>query len=196
MQACEELFFYYYQKARLFKRGKPEQLSKAIELYKISYDVALASELKRRYPIAKRWELILRKRRNDISENDFLTGLSEAANTLRGQTQDSWALNALCDILIELAQTYKLRGELEKAWGILLEAYQHRTAQFTHSGSPTAKRGIVTVLEEMDPVEVSPEKKAAFARENNNTLNIVMGSPRARMLDWKSIHQWLGEQGR
>ena len=191
MDFCEELFFYYYQKARFFKRKNQTDTSQAIEYYKLAYDVAYTCGLKRRYPIAKRWELILRKRTNKISETDFLRELSECASILKSQTQDAWALNSFCDISVELAQTHKVRGEYDNAWKALVEASKYRIMQYAYSGSPRAYRGIIDLLKKMDCVEMSTENKNSFIKENKTLLNAVMKFHRTKMLEWNDISLWL-----
>lgn len=191
LEPCEELFFYYYQRARLLKRQEKADLSKAIDFYKLAYAAALDAGLKRRYPIAKRWELLLRRKKNEIAENDFLMQLMECADNLKSQTQDSWALNSLCSILIDLAQILNVRREPKRAWTDLVEAARYRIMQYAHSGSQRALLGLIDVLQQMDKVEVKIDKKDEFTDEHSSILNTLMGSPRIRALEWKSISQWL-----
>jgi len=196
LEACEDLFFYYYQKARMLKRISPGDLSAAIAMYEMAYQTAKGCEIKRRYPIAKRWKLKLLRAQNNISESDFLSGLEECVTELRNYIQDDWALNTLCEALNDIAHLNKLNKEFDKTWGLLTELFDYRIMQYTHSGSKSAKKSIFGTLEEMDTVNIDPGRKHEFINYNLDIINKILDLPRTTKPSWTQISHYLNERGK
>jgi len=196
LDASEDLFFYYYQKARLLKRISLGDYSEAINMYEMAYQVAFGCGIKRRYPIALRWKLKLMKVQNKISERDFLEGLEECVSELRNHVQDAWALNTLCETLHDVAHLHKLNKEFDKSWDLLIELFNYRIMQYTRSGSESAFKGIIITLEEMDKVSIRRGKKNEFIKHNLEIINKILELPRTAQPKWTQISHWLSERGK
>jgi TIR domain/Calcineurin-like phosphoesterase len=187
--ASEELFFFFYQKARLLKRLYPGNPARAIEYYERASQVALRVKLTHRSPIAQVWVLRLQSRSGDISEEAYLEGLQQCAASLKKHTGDAWASRTLGNILLDIARVLRNRAAMTDAWNVLVEAFEMEIGSFAWSQSSMLR--LKEILRAMDGLRVEEDSRALFLEKNEHLLSSLTDAPRYETLRWSSIADWL-----
>ncbi|HXO26300.1 MAG TPA: toll/interleukin-1 receptor domain-containing protein [Thermoanaerobaculia bacterium] len=118
---ADATFFYLYQRARLLRRAN--RLSEAEQAYREATVAATADGLSHRAAQAKLWSLRLQKQLEQLSEDDFLTGLNDCITILDRSLGDDWTLNSLREALMELGRLLLNRHNSEGAWDAGVRAF-------------------------------------------------------------------------
>lgn len=190
----EDLFFFFYQKARVLKRfhlGEPEP---AREAYETAALVADEAGLPHRAALARRWVLLLRDAADDISEADYLEGLRACAESLERQQNDAWSYNALVDNYLSLARVLGRRHNKEEAWAIALKAFELDARRSVWKKSEPARARLKKVLRLLNGLSVGSELRESFISQNALLLRALLEIPAYRAVNWEQIAAWSGQQ--
>jgi hypothetical protein len=188
--ASENLFFFLYQKARVLKRLYAEDAMQAAEVYKQAADVAEEGGLTQRVPISRCWELRLRKRADEISEDDYLDGLRACAASMRAHTDDAWSSSALVNVLLDIARILRNRRANVEAWNALIEAFDLEARRVVSSQSNASDR-LKQILKAMGVVNFTDEQRVAFLGKNAPLLKKFTGVSNHKKLEWSVVTEWL-----
>jgi hypothetical protein len=190
-KASENVFFFLYQKARLLKRLYPDEPAQAAEYYKLAAEVAERAGLHQRAAIARCWELRLQERAGEMSENAYLAGLQQCADSLRAHTDDAWAARALGNVLLDIARVLRNRGATADAWTMMIEAFDLEVPRFVWSESSTTDFRLKRILQVMNGLKPDEDKRATFLEKNAPLLRRLSGAPEHKNLAWNAIADWL-----
>src|SRR5262249_32576637 len=187
----EDLFFFLYQRARLLKRLYPDDPAQATAYYKQAAEVAERASLPQRSVIARRWELHLRERAGDISEDDYLKGLQQCAASLREHLDDVWASRSLSSTLLDVGRIVRNRGATLDAWSSMAEAFELEARGFASSQSGTTPFRLKEILYIMNGLKLGEDERASFLETNTPVLRQLTGVPNYKKIEWSFIADWL-----
>jgi len=190
----ENLFFFFYQKARVLKRLHAEEPMQAAEVYKQAADVAEKAGLPQRAAISRCWQFRLQQRADEISENDYLEGLQKCAASLRAHSDDAWSSAALANVLLDIARILRNRKATEEAWNTLIEAFKLETRRVVSSQSTTASDRLKQILNSMNAVKVTDEQRVVFLEKNALLLKKFTGVSNHEKLEWSVVTEWLNNR--
>lgn len=201
-QPDEDLFFFFYQKARLVKRLYPNNPKRAIDCYNSAADVAAAPSsaqgprLPHRFPIARRWALKLSYQALLISPEVYLKGLRECADLLKQSSEDAWAAHALYATLLDLTMILKFKDVPRSTWDAARETFGVAARLYRRSQSSSSRLRLTEILQLMSDLNPGDELRNAFLQETdtNHLLGLLVEAPGFRHLNWEDISHWLKRQ--
>jgi len=188
---AENLFFFLYQRGRLLKRLYPDDPLRAVEFYKSAAEAANAAGLDHRFPIAQRWVYQLRRRGDDISEEDYLQGLEDCRRLLKRHADDSWAAGALLSTLLDIAQVFRNRKRMNDAWAAAVEAFDLAERRFQLAKSNSATSRLRDTLKIMNGLTVDDNARQQFLQNRTKILRELTGTSGFGSLAWSQIADWL-----
>jgi nucleoside phosphorylase len=189
--SAENLFFFLYQRGRLLKRLYPDEPLRAVEFYRSAAEAAREAGLTHRYPIAQRWVYQLRRRGNDISEDDYLQGLEDCRRLLKQRAEDSWAAGSLFSALLDIAQVLRNRKRITDAWATALEAFELAERRFQLTKSNTTTSRLRDILKIMNGLTVNDDTRQQFLQNRTKILRELTGASGFGSLKWSQIANWL-----
>lgn len=190
-RASENVFFFLYQKARLLKRLNTEDPAKAAEYYKRAASAANEARLPQRSAIARCWELRLQQRAGEMSEEQYLSGLLQCADSLRAYSTDAWAARSLGNLLLNVARILKNRGAIADAWDTLLEVWDLEAPGLVWSQSNAKPTRMREILKAMNGLNADDNLRNSFLKKNAALIKQLTGVPEYENLDWSVVADWL-----